>query len=105
MPENFIDPVAIASQIIVSLQQIVSRMANPKIPSVLSFGKIAGGVRNNIIPEQVEMVGTIRNFDMGNREQIFKKYPVVRPIFESPLWDALKPQTWTQANLIYYYSC
>ncbi len=39
----------------------------------MSFGKIAGGVRNNIIPEKVEMVGTIRNFDMDNRAQIFDK--------------------------------
>ena len=37
------------------------------------FGKISGGVLSNIIPESVEMVGTIRNFDMDNRQQIFDK--------------------------------
>ncbi|MDE0472283.1 MAG: M20 family metallopeptidase [Ekhidna sp.] len=63
MPENCIDPIAIAGQIIVSLQQIVSRMADPKIPSVLSFGKIAGGSINNVIPNEVRIEGTFRTFD------------------------------------------
>ncbi|GAB4232023.1 MAG: M20 family metallopeptidase [Ekhidna sp.] len=63
MPENFVDPIAIASQIIVSLQQVVSRMANPKTPSVLSFGKISGGQVNNVIPDEVKIDGTFRTFD------------------------------------------
>ncbi len=63
MPENFIDPIAIASQVIVSLQQVVSRIANPKIPSVLSFGKISGGSINNVIPDEVRVEGTFRTFD------------------------------------------
>lgn len=63
MPEYFVDPIAIASQIIVSLQQVVSRMANPKIPSVLSFGKISGGIVNNVIPDEVKIDGTFRTFD------------------------------------------
>ena len=68
------DPIAAAAQIVSGVNHIVSRQINiTKEPAIVSFGKIAGGVRNNIIPEQVEMVGTIRNFDMGNREQIFKK--------------------------------
>lgn len=73
MPENFIDPIAIASQIIVSLQQIVSRMANPKTPSVLSFGKIAGGSVNNVIPDQVLIEGTFRTFDEKWRAQAHQK--------------------------------
>ena len=63
MPENFVDPIAITSQIIVSLQHVVSRMANPKIPSVLSFGKISGGNVNNVIPNEVKVEGTFRTFD------------------------------------------
>jgi len=63
MPENFVDPIAIASQILVSLQQVVSRMANPKTPSVLSFGKIQGGNINNVIPDEVQIDGTFRTFD------------------------------------------
>lgn len=73
MPENFVDPIAIASQIIVSLQQIVSRMANPKIPSVLSFGKIAGGNVNNVIPDEVKIDGTFRTFDEEWRKQALQK--------------------------------
>ena len=73
MPETFVDPIAIASQIIVSLQQIVSRMANPKIPSVLSFGKIAGGNVNNVIPDVVKIDGTFRTFDEAWRKEALQK--------------------------------
>ena len=73
MPENFIDPIAIASQIIVSLQQIVSRMASPKIPSVLSFGKIEGGSVNNVIPDEVNIDGTFRTFDEEWRKEALQK--------------------------------
>ncbi|MCO7189179.1 MULTISPECIES: amidohydrolase [unclassified Pseudoalteromonas] len=68
------DPIAAAAQIVSGVNHIVSRQINiTKEPAIVSFGKIAGGVRNNIIPEEVNMVGTIRNFDMDNRAQIFKK--------------------------------
>ena len=73
MPETFVDPIAIASQIIVSLQQIVSRMANPKIPSVLSFGKITGGNVNNVIPDEVKIDGTFRTFDEEWRKKALQK--------------------------------
>lgn len=73
MPENFIDPIAIASQIIVSLQQIVSRFANPKIPTVLSFGKIEGGNTTNVIPDKVEIEGTFRTFDETWRHEALDK--------------------------------
>lgn len=73
MPETFIDPIAIASQIVVSLQQIVSRMANPKTPSVLSFGKIAGGNINNVIPDEVKIDGTFRTFDEEWRKKALQK--------------------------------
>ncbi|WP_046003622.1 amidohydrolase [Pseudoalteromonas rubra] len=68
------DPIAAAAQIVSGVNHIVSRQINiTKEPAIVSFGKIAGGVRNNIIPEEVNMVGTIRNFDMDNRAQIFAK--------------------------------
>ena len=73
MPEHFTDPIAIAGQIIVSLQQIVSRMANPKIPSVLSFGKITGGRVNNVIPDEVKMEGTFRTFDEEWRKSALQR--------------------------------
>lgn len=63
MPENCIDPVLIASHIIIALQQIVSRNAPPKIPSVLSFGKVIAQGATNIIPNEVYLEGTFRTFD------------------------------------------
>lgn len=68
------DPISAAAQIVTGVNHIVSRQINiTKEPAIVSFGKIAGGVRNNIIPNRVDMVGTIRNFDMDNRAQIFEK--------------------------------
>lgn len=53
-------------------QTIVSRRTNiAKLPAVVTFGAIKGGIRYNIIPDDVEMVGTIRTFDLGMRQQIF----------------------------------
>ncbi|HEX6909544.1 MAG TPA: amidohydrolase, partial [Longimicrobium sp.] len=62
-PHLAIDPVVMASQAVLSLQTIRSRNLSPFEPSVLTIGLIRGGERNNIIPEQVEMHGTVRTFD------------------------------------------
>ena len=76
-PWGGVDPITVAAQIILGTQTIVSRQIDiTKEPAVVSFGKIDGGVRNNIIPDQVKMVGTIRNFDMDNRQQIFEKLKI-----------------------------
>ncbi|MBB1371437.1 MULTISPECIES: M20 family metallopeptidase [unclassified Pseudoalteromonas] len=73
-PWGGVDPISVAAQIVSGVNHIVSRQIDiTKEPAIISFGKIAGGVRNNIIPDSVEMVGTIRNFDMDNRQQIFEK--------------------------------
>jgi hippurate hydrolase len=69
LPHQTIDPIAIAAQVITSLQQVVSRRSNPVSPCVLSFGKIAGGTVNNVIPETVELSGTLRAMDEAWREQ------------------------------------
>ncbi|EON75718.1 N-acetyl-L,L-diaminopimelate deacetylase [Lunatimonas lonarensis] len=63
MPETLIDPVLIASHLIVSLQQVVSRNANPKIPTVLSFGKVIANGATNVIPNEVNLEGTLRTLD------------------------------------------
>lgn len=71
-PWNGVDPIATAAQIVTGVNHIVSRQVDiTKEPAIISFGKINGGVRDNIIPDSVNMIGTIRNFDMDNREQIF----------------------------------
>jgi len=63
MPEMGVDPVVITSHIIVALQQIVSRKASPKIPSVLSFGDIHGDGATNVIPDFVKVQGTFRTYN------------------------------------------
>lgn len=67
-PHTLVDPVLISSHIIVSLQQIVSRQANPEIPSVLSFGKIDAAGAMNVIPDSVSIAGTFRTVDESWRE-------------------------------------
>jgi amidohydrolase len=73
MPHTLIDPIAIAAQIIVSLQQLISRTSNPSIPSVLSFGKIIGNGTTNVIPNEVQLEGTFRTFDESWRAIAHKK--------------------------------
>ena len=70
-PWNGVDPIVVASQIIIGLQTIASRQVDvTQAPSIVTVGRIAGGVRNNVIPDSVEMEGTIRTFDAAMREQI-----------------------------------
>jgi amidohydrolase len=59
-PELTIDPILIASHIIIALQQIISRNASPKQPTVLTFGRIIGEGATNIIPNEVKIAGTFR---------------------------------------------
>jgi amidohydrolase len=63
MPDDNIDPVLITAHIIVALQQIVSRHANPRVPTVLSFGKVEANGATNIIPDEVYVEGTFRTLD------------------------------------------
>jgi amidohydrolase len=63
MPETLVDPVLIASHMIVALQQVVSRNASPKIPSVLSFGRVEALGATNIIPNEVKIQGTFRTLN------------------------------------------
>jgi len=72
-PEQLVDPILIASHIVVALQQIVSRNANPIIPTVVSFGKISGEGRTNIIPDKVSIEGTVRTYDESWRKSIHEK--------------------------------
>jgi amidohydrolase len=73
MPDHNIDPIVIASHIIVALQQIVSRHANPKIPTVLSFGKIKADGATNIIPDEVYIEGTFRTLNEDWRKSAHEK--------------------------------
>ena len=71
-PWGGIDPIVAAADIIGTSQTIVSRRQNISLqPVVVSFGAIKGGIRYNIIPDQVELVGTIRTFDEDMRKAVF----------------------------------
>ncbi|WKN42483.1 M20 metallopeptidase family protein [Tunicatimonas pelagia] len=73
MPEKNIDPVMITAQLLVTLQQVVSRTANPKIPSVLSFGKVIAQGATNVIPNEVQVEGTFRTLNEEWRYQAHQK--------------------------------
>jgi amidohydrolase len=66
-----VDPIVVASQIVLGLQTIPSRQLDSTLaPSIVTVGAIHGGVRNNIIPDKVEMIGTIRSLDAKMRDDI-----------------------------------
>ncbi len=69
-PHQAKDPIVMASQIVNQLQTIVSRSVNPTEPAVVTVGKIAGGSAHNIIPEKVEMLGTVRTFSQETADMI-----------------------------------
>lgn len=73
MPHFNIDPVLISAHLIVGLQQVVSRSANPAIPSVLSFGKVIAAGATNVIPNEVIIEGTFRTLDENWRNQAHEK--------------------------------
>jgi amidohydrolase len=69
-----VDPIYVATQIITAIQGIPSRHLDiTKGPAVITIGSIHGGIRGNIIPDEVEMEGTIRTFDPGVRESLHAK--------------------------------
>lgn len=84
-PETLIDPVVIAGHIIVALQQVISRNANPRIPAVLSIGRIvAPGGSYNVIPDTVTLEGTFRTVDSQWREDgLLKIKQLVERLCES----------------------
>lgn len=73
IPEMNVDPVLISAHIIVALQQIVSRVASPKIPTVLSFGKVQANGATNVIPDEVKLEGTFRTMNEKWRAEAHEK--------------------------------
>jgi amidohydrolase len=69
-----VDPIVTSAQVILGLQTVVSRGVDiSREPAVLTVGMIKGGVRENIIPDNVEMRGTIRTFDEGMRDDVHER--------------------------------
>ncbi|MDQ3072747.1 MAG: M20 family metallopeptidase [Bacteroidota bacterium] len=73
MPHLIIDPVVIASHLIIALQQVASRWSKPSIPTVLSFGKLEAKGATNVIPDEVKIEGTFRTFDEDWRSKAHTK--------------------------------
>ena len=76
-PWTGVDPIAVSSQIIYGLQMIVSRQSElTKAPVVITVGKINGGIRENIIPEEMTMAGTIRTLDDQMQKDVHEKIKI-----------------------------
>ena len=74
VPWGGVDPIVVAAQIVLGLQTIPSRQLDSTLtPSIVTVGKINGGVRANIIPAEVEMLGTIRTFEESVRQDIHRR--------------------------------
>jgi len=83
-PHQGVDPVAVASQIVVALQQVVSRQSDPVMPSVVTFGRIIGNGSANVIPDAVSLDGTLRTLDARWREEALQRIGrVVRGVAEA----------------------
>ncbi|HVN37296.1 MAG TPA: amidohydrolase [Myxococcota bacterium] len=72
-PWQGVDPIATASRIVLALEALPAREVDARIPSVVSIGSFQGGVRNNIIPDDVELQGTIRSLDPQQRAALHEK--------------------------------
>ena len=72
MPQNTVDPVVIAARTILAWQTIISRENDPRSPAVITVGAIHGGTKNNIIPDQVELLLSVRTFDPQVRKRVLE---------------------------------
>jgi amidohydrolase len=72
MPQNTVDPIVIAARTILAWQTIISRENDPQNPAVLTVGAIQGGTKNNIIPDQVQLLLSVRTFDPEVRKRVLE---------------------------------
>jgi amidohydrolase len=83
-PHLSVDPIYVASQFVVAVQQIVSRNVDPIEPAVVTIGAIHGGTTHNVIPGRVRLLGTVRAFDAGVRAKMPERIErVLRGVCES----------------------
>ena len=72
-PQSTVDPIVLAGHVILAIQQVVSRRLDPLEPGVITVGTINGGTVNNVIPDTVEMTGTIRSFSHEARTKLHEE--------------------------------
>ena len=83
-PHQTIDPIYVASQFVVAVQQVVSRNVDPIEPAVVTIGAFHGGTTHNVVPNRVQLLGTVRAFDAGVRAKMAERIErVLRGICES----------------------
>lgn len=107
-PWKGVDPIVLSAQLINALQSIPSRQLDVTVaPAVLTIGKISGGMRGNIIPDKVEMLGTLRNFDNGVRDEMLARIDrtvtdVARSFGASATFEIEHsvPVTWNDPDLV-----
>lgn len=106
-PQRAVDPVAMTAQLLVALQQTVSRQADPRIPTVLSFGKVEAAGSTNIIPDQVYLEGTFRTTDEAWRAQALSHIRRVSSQLASAMGGRVEldiksgyPALWNDAGMV-----
>jgi amidohydrolase len=83
-PHLSVDPIYVAAQFVVAVQQVVSRQVDPIEPAVVTIGAIHGGTTHNVIPSRVQLLGTVRAFDAGVRGKMAERIErVLRGVCES----------------------
>lgn len=77
MPHRTVDPIAVTGLLISALQQIISRQITPMQPAVLTIGSVHGGTKENVIPDEVTLAGTVRTFDPAVRKDIPRRIDAI----------------------------
>ncbi|MFW6157301.1 MAG: M20 metallopeptidase family protein [Balneolaceae bacterium] len=76
-PQDAVDPIVISAQVVSAIQNIVSRNIDPNDAAVVTVGRINGGTAHNIIPEKVEMIGTVRTFSQQTADFIKRRLEAI----------------------------
>jgi amidohydrolase len=94
MPHEAVDPIVISAYIITVLQTLLSRECSPFSPAVITIGTIQAGSAFNIIPETVEMQGTVRAFSQGDREQWLRRIRELATGISGAMGGSCEVQAW-----------
>ncbi|HFA50737.1 MAG TPA: amidohydrolase [Bacteroidetes bacterium] len=104
-PDKSIDPVVIASMIVMDLQTIVSRNIKPTESAVITVGAIKGGIKHNIIPDEVVLKLTVRTFSEKMRQYVHKRIKeisrgvaIAAGLSDDKMPEVIIPETFTPAN-------